>query len=135
MLGVNKAIIIGNIGRDPEMRYTPQGQPVCNFSVATNEKYNDKTGQKQEKTEWHNIVVWGKLAENVNKYLSKGKHAYIEGKIATRSWEKDGAKHYRTEIIANQIHFLSSNDSNTDQPDKVKQNDTKQVIEEDDLPF
>jgi single-strand DNA-binding protein len=110
MAGVNKVILIGNLGKDPEMRYTPNGQPVTSFSLATTERWNDKNNQKQEKTEWHNIVVWGKLAELANQYLKKGRSAYIEGRITTRSWDdRDGNKKYRTEIIANQIQFLGSN--------------------------
>lgn len=110
MAGVNKVILIGNLGKDPELRYTPNGQPVTSFSLATTERWNDKNGQKQEKTEWHNIVVWGKLAELANQYLKKGRPAYIEGRITTRSWDdRDGNKKYRTEIIANQIQFLGGN--------------------------
>jgi single-strand DNA-binding protein len=107
MAGVNKAILIGNLGKDPELRYTPGGQPTANFSLATTDRWTDKNGQKQERTEWHNIVAWGKLAELVNQYLKKGRSAYVEGRIATRSWDdRDGNKKYRTEIIANQIQFL-----------------------------
>lgn len=110
MAGVNKVILIGNLGKDPELRYTPNGQPVVSFSFATTERWNDKNNQKQEKTEWHNIVVWGKLAELANQYLKKGRPAYIEGRITTRSWDdRDGNKKYRTEIVANQIQFLGSN--------------------------
>jgi len=109
MAGVNKVILIGNLGKDPELRYTPSGQPVASFSLATSERWNDKNGQRQERTEWHNIVAWGKLAELSNQYLKKGRSAYIEGRISTRSWDdKDGNKKYRTEIVATQIQFLSS---------------------------
>jgi single-strand DNA-binding protein len=108
MAGVNKVILIGNLGKDPELRYTPSGQPVASFSLATSERWNDKNGQRQERTEWHNIVVWGKLAELSNQYLKKGRSAYIEGRIQTRSWDdKDGNKKYRTEIVATQLQFLS----------------------------
>jgi single-strand DNA-binding protein len=107
MAGVNKVILIGNLGKDPELRYTPSGQPVASFSVATTERWTDKNGQRQDKTEWHNIVAWGKLAELSNQYLKKGRPVYIEGKITTRSWDdRDGNKKYRTEIVANQIQFL-----------------------------
>jgi single-strand DNA-binding protein len=107
MAGVNKAILIGNLGKDPELRYTPGGQPTASFSLATTDRWTDKNGQKQERTEWHNIVAWGKLAELVNQYLKKGRSAYVEGRIATRSWDdRDGNKKYRTEIVANQIQFL-----------------------------
>ena len=107
MLGVNKVILIGNLGKDPELRYTPSGQPTASFSLATTERWNDKNGQRQERTEWHNIVAWGKLAELVNQYLKKGRSAYVEGRINTRSWDdRDGNKKYRTEIVASQIQFL-----------------------------
>lgn len=115
MAGVNKVILIGNLGKDPELRYTPNGQPVASFSLATTERWNDKNSQKQEKTEWHNIVVWGKLAELANQYLKKGRSAYIEGRITTRSWDdRDGNKKYRTEIVANQIQFLGGNQGGGD---------------------
>jgi single-strand DNA-binding protein len=107
-MSVNKVIILGRLGQDPELRYTPSGASVCQFSLATSESWNDKsTGQKQEKTEWHRIVVWGKLAELCNQYLSKGRQAYVEGKIQTRSWDdKDGNKRYSTEILANTVQFI-----------------------------
>lgn len=109
MLGVNKAILIGNLGRDPELRYTPGGQPAANFTLATTERWTDKNGQRQERTEWHNIVAWGKLAELVNQYLKKGRSVYIEGRITTRSWDdRDGNKKYRTEIVANQVQFIGT---------------------------
>lgn len=112
MLGVNKVILIGNLGKDPELRYTPGGQAVATFSLATTERWNDKNGQRQDRTEWHNVVAWGKLAELVNQYLKKGRSAYIEGKITTRSWDdRDGVKKYRTEIVASQVQFLSNNSS------------------------
>ncbi len=115
MAGVNKVILIGNLGKDPELRYTPNGQPVASFSLATTERWNDKNNQKQEKTEWHNIVVWGKLGELANQYLKKGRSAYIEGRITTRSWDdRDGNKKYRTEIVANQIQFLGGNQGGGD---------------------
>ena len=125
MLGVNKVILIGNLGKDPELRYTPGGQPVATFSLATTERWNDKNGQRQDRTEWHNIVVWGKLAELVNQYLKKGRSAYIEGKITTRSWDdRDGVKKYRTEIVANQVQFLSNSGSsgNDSGPSYMDQN-------------
>jgi single-strand DNA-binding protein len=106
-MGVNKVILIGNLGKDPELKYTPGGQPVATFSLATQERFTDKSGQRQDRTEWHNIVAWGKLAELVNQYLKKGRTAYIEGRITTRSWDdKDGNKKYRTEIVANSVEFI-----------------------------
>jgi single-strand DNA-binding protein len=105
--GINKAILIGNLGTDPELKTTSSGTEVCEFSLATNESWTDKSGQKQEKTEWHKIVVWGKQADACSKYLSKGRSAFVEGKIKTRSWEdKDGNKRYTTEIVANDVQFL-----------------------------
>jgi single-strand DNA-binding protein len=109
MAGVNKAILIGNLGKDPELKYLPSGQAVANFSLATTERRTDKNGQRQDRTEWHNIVVYGKTAEVVNQYLKKGRSAYIEGRITTRSWDdRDGNKKYRTEIVANTVQFLGS---------------------------
>ena len=109
MAGVNKVIIVGNLGKDPELRHTPQGNAVANFPVATSESWNDKDGSKQERTEWHRIVVWGKLAELCSKYLSKGRKAYVEGRLQTRAWDdKDGQKRYTTEIVATTVQFLDS---------------------------
>lgn len=109
---LNKAILIGRLGRDPEMRYTPSGQPVANFSIATDETYTGKDGQKVEKTEWHRIVVWGKQAEFCGNYLAKGRLVYIEGKIETRKWtDKDGVEKYTTEIKADRVQGLDSRQS------------------------
>jgi single-strand DNA-binding protein len=108
-MSVNKVIILGRLGQDPELKYTPTGTAVCNFSVATSESWTDKnSGQKQEKTEWHRIVVWGKLAELCNQYLSKGRQAFVEGKLQTRSWEdkNGGGKKYTTEILADTVQFI-----------------------------
>jgi single-strand DNA-binding protein len=109
MAGVNKAILIGNLGRDPELRTTPNGQSVVNFTLATSESWTDKGGERVERTEWHRIVVWGRTAEMCNQYLSKGRSVYIEGRIQTREWEdKDGHKRTTTEINANTVNFLGS---------------------------
>jgi len=109
MSSVNKAIIIGRLGADPVLRTTPSGTSVCNFNVATNETWADATGKKQEKTEWHHIVVWGKNAENCGKFLSKGREVYVEGALQTRQWEdKDKIKRYSTEINAVSVQFLGS---------------------------
>jgi len=106
--GVNKVILVGNLGADPDMRYTPSGQGVCELRLATSESWNDKNGQRQERTEWHRIVVWGKRAEVCSKYLSKGRQVYVEGRIQTRTYDdKDGNKRYITEIIASDVQFLS----------------------------
>ena len=104
MSGVNKVIIVGNLGKDPEVKAVGQ-TTVANFSLATSESYT-KDGQKQEKTEWHKIVAWGKLAELAGQYLRKGRQVYVEGKLQTREYEKDGQKRYSTEIVANNITFL-----------------------------
>ena len=108
--GVNKAILIGNLGKDPEVKYLPSGSAVCNFSVATSESWKDKqTGQQQEKTEWHNISMFGKLAEIAGEYLRKGSKVYLEGSIQTRKWQdKEGNDRYTTDIKANQMQMLDS---------------------------
>jgi single-strand DNA-binding protein len=115
MASVNKAILVGRLGRDPEMRVTPQGTPVVNFSLATTDRLGPgRDGQpRQERTEWHNIVAFGKLAELVNQYLKKGRSAYIEGRIQTRTWDdRDGNKRNRTEIVAQVVQFLDSRGGN-----------------------
>lgn len=110
MSGINKVIIIGRLGQDPEMKTVGQGSVVCRINVATSETWT-KNGQKNEKVEWHRILVWGKLAEICGKYLAKGSQAYFEGKLQTRSWEKEGQKHYTTEIVASKVEFLSRSGS------------------------
>ena len=107
MGSVNKVILVGNLGRDAELRYTPGGAPVATLNLATTEVWNDKAGQKQEKTEWHRIVLWGKSAESLNEYLTKGKQIYVEGRLQTRQWDdKDGNKRYTTEIRGDRIVLL-----------------------------
>ncbi len=109
MAGINKVILVGNLGADPEIRYAPSGTAVANFRLATSETRVNKDGQKETKTEWHKIVTFGKLAEICGEYLAKGKQVYIEGKIQTRSWDdKDGNKKYMTEIVANTMQMLGS---------------------------
>jgi single-strand DNA-binding protein len=110
MASVNKVILMGNLGRDPEVRYMPNGEAVANFSIATTENWKDKSGQKQEKTEWHNIVMYRKLAEIAGEYLKKGRPVYIEGRLQTRKWEKDGVTRYSTEIVADQMQMLGGKD-------------------------
>ncbi|NBD73648.1 single-stranded DNA-binding protein [Patescibacteria group bacterium] len=102
---LNKAMVYGNLTRDPEMRSLPSGQTVTNFSLATNRTWKDQNGAKQESTDYHNIVVFGRQAENVNQYLKKGNSAFVEGRMQTRSWEQDGQKRYRTEIVADNVQF------------------------------
>jgi single-strand DNA-binding protein len=106
MGSVNKVILIGNLGADPELKYTPSQRPLCNLRIATTEVYKDKSGQRQEKTEWHRVTVWGDQAENCNKYLSKGRSVYVEGRLQTRSYDKDGQKHYATDVVADRVVFL-----------------------------
>src|SRR5881394_2859211 len=109
MGSVNKVILIGNLGADPELKYTPTNRPVCNLSLATNEVFKDKSGQRQERTEWHRVTVWGESAENCSKYLAKGRTVYIEGRLQTRSWDdKEGKKRYSTEVVADRVVFLGS---------------------------
>lgn len=108
-MSVNKVILVGRLGQNPEVRYTPSGAAVANFNIATNESWMDKSGQKQERTEWHRIVVWGKTAENCNQYLTKGKQVYVEGRLQTRQWQdKDGQTKYTTEVQAQTVQFLDS---------------------------
>lgn len=110
-MSVNKVILVGNLGKDPDLRYTPSGAAVATFSIATTERYKDRDGNRQEKTEWHNIVAWRQLAEICGKFLHKGKQVYIEGKIQTRSYDdRDGNKRYITEIVADQMQMLGGRD-------------------------
>jgi len=109
MAGVNKVILVGRLGKDPELRSTTSGTSVCEFTIATGESWKGKDGQTQERTEWHRIVVWGRLGEICSKFLSKGRQVFLEGRIQTRSWEdKDGNKRYTTEIVARDVQFLGS---------------------------
>jgi single-strand DNA-binding protein len=107
MGSVNKVILVGNLGRDAELRYTPGGSPVATLNLATTEVWTDKGGQKQEKTEWHRVVLWGKMAESLSEYLVKGKQIYVEGRLQTRQWDdKDGNKRYTTEIRGDRLVLL-----------------------------
>ena len=108
--GINKVILIGNLGSDPEVRYTPNGAPVANFSLATSESWNDRnTGERQERTEWHRLVLWSKLAEIAGQYLKKGAKIYVEGRLQTRSWDdQSGQKRYTTEVVVNDMQMLDS---------------------------
>jgi len=146
MSGLNKAMIIGRLGRDPEIRYTPGGVAVANFSVATSEEWKDKeSNEKKERTEWHRIVAFGKLGEICGEYLSKGKQIYIEGRIQTRSWEdKEGNKKYTTEIVASDVQFLDKKDSGSgDYPKKGQEDKLERGAggpayhdsKDDDIPF
>lgn len=106
MAAVNKVILIGNLGRDPEIRKNPSGSSVCSFSMATTDKFTDKQGNRQEQTEWHNIVAWNRSAETMAQYLKKGSPVYVEGKLKTQSWDDNGTKKYRTEILVTSFQFL-----------------------------
>lgn len=111
MASVNKVILVGNLGRDPEVRFMPNGEAVCNFSIATTDSWKDKAGAKQERTEWHNIVMYRKLAEIAGEYLKKGRPVYVEGRLQTRKWQtKEGQDRYTTEIIADQMQMLGGRD-------------------------
>lgn len=135
MASVNKVILVGNLGKDPEIKTFESGKKSASFSLATTESFKNKDGQKIENTEWHNIVVWGTLADICEKYLKKGSQIYLEGKIKTRTWEdKSGTKKYITEIFADTIQFLSKNDK-SENGNSTKQENTSTPDESDDLPF
>jgi single-strand DNA-binding protein len=142
-MSVNKVILVGNVGRDPEIRHLDKGVAVARFSLATTENYTAKTGEKVSNTEWHNIVAWRGLAEVVEKYVKKGSQLYIEGRLRTNSYEKDGVKHYTTEINADTLHMLGKREGQAEVPVQHMQTETAQVVnepdfsqpEEDDLPF
>nr|HEX4315063.1 single-stranded DNA-binding protein [Kofleriaceae bacterium] len=122
--GVNKVILVGNLGADPDMRYTPSGQGVCELRIATSESWNDKNGQRQERTEWHRVVVWGKRAEVCSKYLAKGRQVYVEGRIQTRTYDdKEGIKRYITEIIAADVQFLGGGGRDGERPRTASRGD------------
>ncbi len=142
MAGINKVILIGRLGSDPEVRYTPSGVAVANFSIATSEEWKDKdSGERKERTEWHRIVAWRRLGEICGEYLSKGKQVYIEGRIQTRDWEdKNGVKRYTTEIVASQMQMLGARDSaDTARPQSSPVSDFQgapaQGPGDDDIPF
>ncbi|MFQ5599886.1 MAG: single-stranded DNA-binding protein [Candidatus Krumholzibacteriia bacterium] len=132
MASVNKAILIGNLGADPELRYTNSGTAVANFRIATNERWNDKNGEQQERTEWHNIVAWGKLGEICGKYLKKGRPVYIEGRLQTRSWDdQSGNKRYTTEVVALVMQMLGRP---SDAPEAVPEYDARPQAASQDVP-
>lgn len=131
MAGVNKVILVGNLGKDPEVRYLDSGVAVANFSLATTESYKNKEGERVSQTEWHNIVLWRGLAEVAEKYLKKGASIYVEGKIRTRKWEdKDGNTRYSTEILGDNMTMLGSKSTSEDSGQ-----DTSKLDTQDDLPF
>jgi single-strand DNA-binding protein len=127
--GLNKVMLIGNLGRDPEMRYTPSGKPVTSFSLAAHRNWVSADGGHHDETEWFNVVAWGNLAEICNQHLSKGQKVYIEGRLQTRSWEdENGQKHFRTEVVANEMIIL------TDRPEQLASLDSTEIGASD-IPF
>lgn len=139
MAGVNEVRLIGRLGKDPELKYTPNGVAVVNFSMATSEEWTDKnTGEKREKTEWHRIVAWRRLAEICGEFLVKGSLVWIGGKLETRSWEQDGVKRYTTEIIADKMQMLGDKPQRSDTPDApppANQTAEEQGLDEGNVPF
>ena len=141
MPSLNKVMIIGNVGKEPEMRFLASGKPVASFSVATNRVYSSADGERKEETEWFNVVVWNKLAELCNQFLGKGRLVYVEGRLRTRSWDgQDGQKHYRTELIAEQVTFLDKSGQPLDknaQPtaESGQPGEKSDAMEPGDIPF
>ncbi len=145
MGSVNKVILVGNLGRDAELRYTPGGAAVATLNRATTETWNDKEGQRQEKTEWHRVILWGKQAETLNQYLQKGKQIYVEGRLQTRQWDdKDGNKRYTTEVRGDRVVLLSSGSGGGGQRSgggtrsempHGEPSDVAPELSEDDIPF
>lgn len=130
---LNKVMIIGRLGRDPEMRYTPSGRPVTTFSVATSRSWNTSEGERRTETEWFNVVAWGSLAEICKQYLNKGQQVYVEGRLQTRYWDDaDGNKHYSTEIVANEMIMLGDRRDNNQSADDEE---SYSEAEEDEFPF
>ena len=134
-MSVNRVTLLGRLGKDPEIRYTPGGQAVCTLSVATTEKWKDKkSGSMKESTEWHKVAAWGPLGENCAQYLAKGREVYVEGKLQTKSYEKDGVKRYSTEIVAQAVHFVGgSGKPKQEAPKEAPQDDS--IPDEDNVPF
>jgi single-strand DNA-binding protein len=136
MRGVNKVILVGQLGKDPETRHSAGGGAICNFSMATSEKYKDRDGQQVEKTEWHSIVIFGKLAEIAGEYLKKGSQVYIEGKIQTRKWQdKDGKDRYTTEIVANEMQMLGGKQDAAPKTGKQQAPAAADSFEDSEIPF
>lgn len=139
--GINKAILLGHLGQDPELRYTSNGQAVCNLRLATTERWSGKDGQPGERTEWHTVVVWGKDAENCGKYLKKGRQIYVEGRIETRSWDdREGNKRKTTEIKSTRVLFLGggagrSREEGEEAPPASQEADAPREVGEDEIPF
>lgn len=136
MASVNKVILIGNLGRDPEVRYTPTGTAVAKFSIATTDKWSDKSGEKQERTEWHRIIAWGRLGEICSEYLHKGMSVYIEGRIQTREWtDSEGAKRQVKEIVANVMQMLGNKGRDQRSEDRGQTTEDREPVPKEDIPF
>ena len=136
MASLNKVMIIGNVGSDPEMRFTPNGNPVTSFRVATNWIYTTADGERKQETEWFTVVAWNKLAEQCNQFLTKGRLVYAEGRLRTHTWEgQDGLKHYRTEIIANRVTFLDRQAATALPEEKGDEEEGPGELEPEDIPF
>lgn len=141
MVSLNKVMVIGNVGGDPEMRFTPNGHPVTSFRVATNWIYTSPEGERKQETEWFNVVTWNRLAEQCNQFLTKGRLVYVEGRLRTRSWDgQDGQKHYRTEAIANRVTFLDRQaaaglDERSDEAPAQPEDAGNHDIDPGDIPF
>ena len=136
--GLNKVMVIGHLGRDPEMRYTPSGRPVTTFTVAVSRSWNTADGERRSETEWFNIVAWGNLAEICKQYLHKGQQVYIEGRLQTRRWEdKEGQKHTNVEVVANEMMMLGDRRDNHRETDEEDQEDnlSESMVDEDEFPF
>jgi single-strand DNA-binding protein len=129
MVSLNKVMIIGNVGNDPEMRFTPNGNPVTSFSVATNRLYTTTDGERKQETEWFSVVSWGRLAEQCNQFLAKGRSVYTEGRLRTRTWEsEDGQRHHRIEVVANRVLFLDSQPAVPAPKDRSNEADTDERV-------
>lgn len=142
MASINKVILIGNLGKDPDLRFMPNGDAVCNFSIATTESWKDKDGNKKEKTEWHNIVLYRKLAEIAGEYLKKGRPVYLEGRLQTRKWQdKEGADRYTTEVVCETMQMLGTKDTVAQEQERQNKQDAAYPqdggfeVMEDDIPF
>lgn len=137
--GLNKVMVIGHLGRDPEMRYTPSGRPVTTFTIAVSRSWNTADGERRSETEWFNIVAWGNLAEICKQYLHKGQQVYIEGRLQTRQWEdKEGQKHKNVEVVANEMMMLGDRRDNNKKSDDSDVNDddlSEPMVDEDEFPF
>ena len=136
MVSVNKMIVIGNLGSEPEMRFTPNGRPVTSFSVATNWRYTTSEGERKEETEWFTIVAWGRLAEQCNQFLTKGRLVYVEGRLRTHTWEgQDGQRRSRNEIVADRVSFLDRQVGAPLPEEKVEEAGVSSELEPEDVPF